>query len=64
MSPERVNAEPGSLTASVAAFIAATKYPDIPKDVVQLGKKSILDGFGLALAGSVAGRDRSPRFRC
>jgi 2-methylcitrate dehydratase PrpD len=54
MSPEQVNAEPGSLTASVAAFIAATKYPDIPKDVVQLGKKSILDGLGLALAGSVA----------
>ncbi len=54
MSPERVNVEPGSLTASVADFIASTKYPDIPKDVVQLGKKSILDGLGLALAGSVA----------
>ena len=54
MSLERVATEPGSLTAYVADFIASTKYPDIPKDVVQLGKKSILDGLGLALAGSVA----------
>jgi 2-methylcitrate dehydratase PrpD len=54
MSPERVKAEAGSLTAYVADFIISTKYADLPKDVVQLGKKSILDGLGLALAGSVA----------
>ena len=54
MSAERVAAEPGSLTAYVADFITSTKYSDIPKDVVDLGKKSILDGLGLALAGSVA----------
>jgi len=54
MSIERVATEPGSLTAYVADLIAATKYSDIPKDVVHLGKKSILDGLGLALAGSVA----------
>lgn len=54
MSVERVATDPGSLTAYVADFIASRKYPDIPKDVVQLGKKSILDGLGLALAGSVA----------
>jgi 2-methylcitrate dehydratase PrpD len=54
MSAERVAAEPGSLTAYVAEFIASTRYADIPKDVVHLGKKSILDGLGLALAGSVA----------
>jgi 2-methylcitrate dehydratase PrpD len=46
--------EPESLTAYVAGFIAATKFTDIPPEVVQLGKKSILDGFGLALAGSMA----------
>jgi 2-methylcitrate dehydratase PrpD len=42
------------LTRSVAEFIVATKYEDIPPDVIELGKKSILDGFGLALAGSVS----------
>jgi 2-methylcitrate dehydratase PrpD len=53
-STQRANIEPTGLTAYVADFITSTKYADIPKDVVQLGKKSILDGFGLALAGSVA----------
>src|ERR1700688_3771234 len=42
------------LTKSVAEFIVNTKYEDIPPDVVELGKKSILDGFGLALAGSAS----------
>ncbi len=43
-----------SLTAHVAAFVAGTAYADIPDEVIELGKKSILDGLGLALAGSVA----------
>jgi len=38
----------------VADFIVNTKYSDIPADVVELGKKSILDGLGLALSGSKA----------
>jgi 2-methylcitrate dehydratase PrpD len=42
------------LTRSVAEFIVNAKYSDIPPEVVDLGKKSILDGFGLALAGSVS----------
>jgi 2-methylcitrate dehydratase PrpD len=42
------------LTKAVAEFIVGTKYGDLPPDVVELGKKSILDGFGLALAGSVS----------
>ena len=54
MSTERVVADAGSLTAYVADFIASTKYADIPTEVLHLGKKSILDGLGLALAGSVA----------
>src|SRR5216683_411260 len=45
--------DPG-LTKSVAEFIVNTKYEDIPADVIELGKKSILDGFGLALAGSAS----------
>ena len=42
------------LTRYVSAFIVNTRYEDIPEDVMALGKKSILDGFGLALAGSVS----------
>ncbi|RPI08466.1 MAG: MmgE/PrpD family protein, partial [Zetaproteobacteria bacterium] len=44
----------GSLTGYVAEFVASTRFAGIPEDVVALGKKSILDGLGLALAGSVA----------
>src|SRR5215472_15287473 len=42
------------LTKYVGAFVVQTKYGDIPPDVIELGKKSILDGLGLALAGSRA----------
>ncbi len=42
------------VTDYVAKFVADTKYEDIPEDVIELGKKSILDGLGLALAGSMA----------
>jgi 2-methylcitrate dehydratase PrpD len=42
------------LTKYVSAFIVNTKYEDIPAEVLALGKKSILDGFGLALAGSAS----------
>ena len=42
------------LTRYVAAFIAGAKFDDLPADVVALGKKSILDGIGLALSGAVA----------
>jgi len=44
----------GGLTHYVAEFVVRTKLSDIPPDVLELGKKSILDGLGLALAGSVA----------
>jgi 2-methylcitrate dehydratase PrpD len=42
------------LTDYVGKFVSQAKYEDIPGDVVELGKKSILDGLGLALAGSKA----------
>jgi 2-methylcitrate dehydratase PrpD len=42
------------LTHYVADFIAGTTFDDLPADVVALGKKSILDGIGLALSGAVA----------
>ena len=48
---EKFPKSPG-LTKYVAEFIVNTKYENIPEDVVALGKKTMLDGFGLALAGS------------
>ncbi|MGB3644249.1 MAG: MmgE/PrpD family protein [Mesorhizobium sp.] len=42
------------LTRYVAEFVVGTSVQDLPDDVVALGKKSILDGIGLALSGSVA----------
>ncbi|PWT97066.1 MAG: MmgE/PrpD family protein [Terriglobia bacterium] len=46
--------ETNGLTRKVAAFIVNTRYESLPKDVIELGRKSILDGLGLALVGSVA----------
>jgi len=50
------NAEAGSegLTHYVADFVAGAQLADLPQVVVDNGKKSILDGLGLALSGSVA----------
>src|SRR3712207_6827063 len=47
-------AKDSSLTSYVARFIVDTKSGRIPKDVMHLGKRSILDGLGLALAGNAA----------
>ena len=49
------------LTTYVSEFIRNTRYEDIPEAVRALGRKSILDGFGLALAGSVS--DMGPLIR-
>jgi 2-methylcitrate dehydratase PrpD len=46
--------ETSGLTAYVGRFVATTTYEQIPQEVIELGKKSILDGLGLALAGSRA----------
>lgn len=42
------------LTQEVAEFVLRTGVSDLPEVVVANGKKSILDGLGLALSGSVA----------
>ncbi|AYD03664.1 MmgE/PrpD family protein [Neorhizobium sp. NCHU2750] len=42
------------LTRYVADFIVNARADDLPSDVIEIGKKSILDGFGLAVSGSVA----------
>jgi 2-methylcitrate dehydratase PrpD len=41
-----------SLTAEVAEFAACTAEDSIPEDVRRLARRSILDGLGLAVAGS------------
>ena len=43
-----------SLTAYVAKFVTDTQARHIPADVMHLGKRSILDGIGLAIAGNAA----------
>lgn len=40
------------VTQEVANFVARTRYRDIPKDIVYLARGFILDGTGVALAGS------------
>ena len=42
------------VTDYVAGFVTGTKSADIPKDVAHLGKRSVLDGIGLALAGAAS----------
>jgi 2-methylcitrate dehydratase PrpD len=41
-----------NLTEQVANFVLNTSYESIPADVIELGKKSILDAIGLALYGA------------
>src|SRR5262245_50731306 len=40
------------LTQEVAGYVAKTRFSDIPQEVVQLARGFILDGLGVALAGS------------
>jgi 2-methylcitrate dehydratase PrpD len=42
------------LTKYVAEFIVGTKFGDLSAQLLELGKKSMLDGIGLALSGSVS----------
>jgi 2-methylcitrate dehydratase PrpD len=39
------------VTQRVAEFAVRTRYEDLPAEVIELGKKSILDALGLALVG-------------
>jgi 2-methylcitrate dehydratase PrpD len=40
------------LTQEVASYVAGTRYRDMPLEVVRLARGFILDGLGVALAGS------------
>jgi 2-methylcitrate dehydratase PrpD len=50
-APPKVSA---AITDYVAGFVNATRAADIPADVAHLGKRSVLDGIGLALAGAAS----------
>ena len=39
-------------TQEIANFVAKTRYRDIPGDVVEPARGFVLDGLGVALAGS------------
>jgi len=43
-----------NLTKYASEFVVNLKLADIPEETLELGKKSILDGLGLALSGSKA----------
>lgn len=45
---------PQGMTAHVSHFAAETPEADIPPEVQQLAKKSILDALGVALSGSIS----------
>src|SRR4030095_15966165 len=53
--------EDGSLTAYVADFVIGTRADGVPADVAHLGKRSVLDGIGLAFAGSASETGRIVR---
>jgi len=43
-----------NLTRQVASFVIDTTYDELPQNLIELSRKSMLDGLGLALSGSVA----------
>src|SRR6266478_3411840 len=55
-APSEEPAFPGvrNLTAQVAEFTVGLQFSGVPQEALELGKKSILDGLGLALSGSKA----------
>ncbi len=58
-TPDITSTRGEGLTRSVAEFVVNTGYEAIPPAVIELGKKSILDGLGLSSGGAtVIGTDR------
>jgi 2-methylcitrate dehydratase PrpD len=51
-APAKARVSP--ITDYVAGFVVQTRANDIPTDVAHLGKRSVLDGIGLALAGAAS----------
>ena len=49
------------ITRELSNLITKINYDDIPKDVISISKKAILDGIGVAIAGS---RDNASNIMC
>jgi 2-methylcitrate dehydratase PrpD len=52
MATSEEGAAPRAVTDEVAAFVVGTGPGDVPADVARFGKRSVVDGLGLALAGA------------
>ena len=53
-TPDLKSTKGEGLTKEVAEFVLSTEWSSLPEELISIGKKSILDGLGLALSGSVA----------
>jgi 2-methylcitrate dehydratase PrpD len=53
-SEPAAKAQTTAITDYVAGFVVGMRAKDIPADVARLGKRSVLDGIGLALAGAAS----------
>lgn len=47
-----MNSEETRVTQEAAEFVAALTYDDLPSEAIRIGKRCVLDGLGLILAGS------------
>ena len=50
---------PGTLIETLAQFALATRFDDLPRDVVSETRRILLDAFGCALAGTTSERGKS-----
>ena len=57
----KYTSEATGLTGEVGGFIREARLADVPEDVRHLAKRSILDGLGLAVAGSQSAAGRIAR---
>jgi 2-methylcitrate dehydratase PrpD len=53
-TPDLSDTRGEGLSDYAVRFVLEAEFDDLPASVIEAGKRSILDGFGLALSGSVA----------
>lgn len=54
LTPDPTSRRGEGLTREVGTFVVETPFEALSNELLELGRKSILDGLGLALSGSVA----------
>jgi 2-methylcitrate dehydratase PrpD len=50
--------EQSGATRAVIDFITGARWPEFPQDAIDIGKRCIIDGLGVMLAGSVTDASR------